>query len=70
LRKQVVKARKGESMAALAKRYKVTVEQVAEWNNMGVNASLKAGQRVTLMLPGKAKRTKAAPPQRRQKAAR
>ena len=70
LRKQVVKARKGESLAALAKRYKVTAEQLAEWNNMGVNASLKAGQRVTLMLPGKAKRTKAAPPQRRQKAAR
>jgi hypothetical protein len=46
------------------------VEQVAEWNNIGVNASLKKGQRVTLMLPGKAKRTKAAPAQRRQKAAR
>ena len=70
MRKQVVTARKGESLAALAKRYKVTVEQVAEWNNIGVNASLKKGQRVTLMLPGKAKRTKAAPVQRRQKAAR
>ena len=59
LRKQVVKARKGETMASLAKRYKVSAEQVADWNKLSVNTSLKTGQKIMLMLPGKAKKTKA-----------
>jgi membrane-bound lytic murein transglycosylase D len=59
LRKQVVKARKGDTMAGLAKRYKVSVEQLADWNKLAVNSSLKPGQKVMLMLPGKAKKTKA-----------
>ena len=69
LRKQVVKARKGETMASLAKRYKVSVEQLADWNKLAVNSSLKPGQKVVLMLPGKAKKTKAPPSEPRRKKA-
>ncbi len=69
LRKQVVKARKGETMASLAKRYKVSVEQLADWNKLAVNSSLKPGQKVVLMLPGKAKKTKASPSEPRRKKA-
>jgi membrane-bound lytic murein transglycosylase D len=60
LRKQVVKARKGDTMASLAKRYKVSVDQLADWNKLALNSSLKPGQKVMLMLPGKAKKSKAA----------
>jgi membrane-bound lytic murein transglycosylase D len=69
LRKQVVKARKGETMASLAKRYKVSVEQVADWNKLALNSSLKPGQKVMLMLPGKAKKTKAAAGKKRRQSA-
>ncbi|NDC60890.1 MAG: LysM peptidoglycan-binding domain-containing protein [Betaproteobacteria bacterium] len=70
LRKQIVKARKGESVVALAKRYKVSAEQVAEWNKIGVNTALKPGQKLSLMLPVKSKRAKAGPTTRRQPATR
>ena len=69
LRKQVVKARKGETMASLAKRYKVSVEQVADWNKLALNSSLKPGQKIMLMLPGKAKKTKAAAGKKRRQSA-
>ena len=69
LRKQVVKARKGETMASLAKRYKVSVEQLADWNKLALNSSLKPGQKVMLMLPGKAKKTKAAAGKKRRQTA-
>ena len=69
LRRQVVKARKGDTLAALARRYKVSVDQLAEWNKLALNSSVKPGQRIVLMLPGKAKKSKARPaPPRRQKA--
>ena len=69
LRKQVVKARKGETMASLAKRYKVSVEQVADWNKLALNSSLKPGQKIMMMLPGKAKKTKAAAGKKRRQSA-
>ena len=69
LRKQVVKARKGDTMASLAKRYKVSVEQLADWNKLALNSSLKPGQKVMLMLPGKAKKTKAAAGKKRRQTA-
>lgn len=70
LRKQTVKARKGDTMASLAKRYKVNLEQLADWNKLAVNSSLKPGQKIVLMLPGKAKKTKATSESRRKKAKR
>lgn len=51
LRRTTVKARKGETVASLARRYKVSAASVAEWNKLSAGAALKAGQSVTLMLP-------------------
>jgi len=69
LRRQVVKARKGDTLASLAKRHKVNLEQLADWNKLALNSSIKPGQKIVLMLPGKTKKTKARPaPAHRQKA--
>jgi membrane-bound lytic murein transglycosylase D len=51
LRRSVVKARKGDTLARLAQRHGVSAVSVAGWNKLAVNAALKPGQRVTLMLP-------------------
>lgn len=51
LKRTVVKARKGDNLARLAQRYGVSAVSAAGWNRMSVNERLKAGQRVTLMLP-------------------
>jgi len=51
LRRTVVKARKGETVARLASRYGVSPASVAEWNKLAANAALKPGQKVSLMLP-------------------
>lgn len=51
LRRTVVKARQGDTVARLARRYGVSAAQVAEWNPVSASASLKAGQSITLMLP-------------------
>ncbi len=69
LRKQVVKARKGDTMASVAKRYKVSVDRLADWNKLALNSSLKPGQKVMLMLPGKAKKSKAAAGKKRRQTA-
>jgi len=64
LRRTVVKARKKDSVVALAKRYRVSPSSVADWNNIGVSATFKVGQSVVLMLPVKAKRSAKAPSRR------
>ena len=51
LRKTVVKARKGDTLATIAKRHNVTVAKVSEWNKLGGTAALKPGQQVVLFLP-------------------
>jgi membrane-bound lytic murein transglycosylase D len=51
LRRSVVKARKGDTLVRLAQRYGVSAVSVAGWNKLAVNAALKPGQQVTLMLP-------------------
>jgi membrane-bound lytic murein transglycosylase D len=51
LRRSVVRARKGDTLARLAQRYGVSAVSVAGWNKLAVNAALKPGQQVTLMLP-------------------
>jgi membrane-bound lytic murein transglycosylase D len=68
LRKQTVKARKYESMQSLAKRYRVNVEQLAQWNNLSTNSALKPGQKLTIMVP-RGKKTKADVGSRRHKKA-
>jgi len=56
LRRVVVKAGKKDTMASLAKRYRVSADQIAQWNKLSVGAHLKPGQRVALYLPVKASR--------------
>ncbi len=55
VRRTVVQVRQGDNLARLARRYGVSAASIVEWNKLSsVNAPLKAGQRVTLMLPRKA----------------
>jgi membrane-bound lytic murein transglycosylase D len=51
LRKTAVKARKGETVASLARRYKLSAAQVAQWNGTSAGSALQAGQNVVLYLP-------------------
>lgn len=50
----VVRVRKGDTLTQLARRYGVSPVSVAGWNKLGVNAKLKVGQQITLMLPQRA----------------
>lgn len=54
LRRTVVRARQGENLTQLARRHGVNPVSAAGWNKLGVNAKLKAGQQITLMLPQRA----------------
>ncbi len=53
-RRTTVKARKGETVASLAKRYGLNAVNVAEWNSAGITSAFKVGQQVVLFLPVKA----------------
>jgi len=54
LRRTVVKAGRNESVASIARRYKVSADQVAEWNSVGAASVFKLGQQVVLHLPVRA----------------
>lgn len=63
LRRVSLKAGKGETVASVARRYKLSAAQVAQWNKVGSQAGFKAGQTVVLWLPpgsGASTRTAAA----------
>jgi len=51
LKRVVVKARKSDTVATLATRYKAAVNSVAEWNKVKTSATFKVGQSVILFLP-------------------
>jgi membrane-bound lytic murein transglycosylase D len=55
MRRTTLKAGKHESVASVAKRYRVSPVQVADWNNVGVNAGFRAGQQVVVFVPVRAK---------------
>jgi membrane-bound lytic murein transglycosylase D len=55
LRKSSIKARKGDTVASIASRYRVAPAQVAQWNKISSGASFKANQAVVMYLPVKAK---------------
>ncbi len=58
LRRVYFKAgRKGDSVAAMSRRFRVSAAQLAQWNGIGVGGHFKAGQQVVVMLPA----TKAQP---------
>jgi membrane-bound lytic murein transglycosylase D len=54
LRKTTVKAKRGDTVAALAARYKVTVSDIVAWNKISSSAHLYAGQALILHLSVKA----------------
>ena len=49
-----VKARKGETVASIAKRFSVTATSVADWNDVKADAKFKLGSQVIVFLPIKA----------------
>ena len=49
--------RKGDSVAAVARRYRVSTAQVAQWNGVGPQARFKAGQSIVVEV-------RSAPPRR------
>ena len=55
LKRMLVKLRKSETVASIAKRYKVTAASVADWNKVAAASTFKAKQSVVLYLPVKAK---------------
>ncbi|WP_367850032.1 transglycosylase SLT domain-containing protein [Rhodoferax sp. WC2427] len=50
-RKAAIKAGKRDTVASIAKRYGVSASNVADWNDLKLNAGFKAGQQVVLFLP-------------------
>ena len=52
-RRTTVKARKGETVATLAKRYRVSTLDVADWNSVTAHTAFKLGQDVVIYLPVK-----------------
>jgi membrane-bound lytic murein transglycosylase D len=50
LKRTVVKARKGDTVASLARRYRVTPDNVADWNKVKTTTALKPGQPMVVFL--------------------
>lgn len=50
-RRTTVKARKGESVASIARRYGLSAASVANWNSVSPQAAFKPGNQVVLFLP-------------------
>jgi len=49
--RRTVKARKGESLSAMAKRLDVSAQDLAQWNKLAASAALKAGQQLAVYTP-------------------
>lgn len=52
--------RRGDSVAAVARRYRVSAAQVAHWNDVGETASFRSGQNIVVMVPAMRARAPAA----------
>ena len=59
-RRTTIKARKGETVASVSKRYGLSATQVAEWNGISANSAFKLGQQVVVFLPVKSSRQRSA----------
>ncbi|RZJ08624.1 MAG: LysM peptidoglycan-binding domain-containing protein, partial [Acidovorax sp.] len=60
-RKTTVRAGKGETVASIARRYKLAASNVADWNDVRANAAFKLGQQIVVYLPVQAARASASP---------
>ena len=56
LRKVSLKAGRKDSVASVAKRYRVSAAQVAQWNDVATSASFRPGQSITVFVAAKAAR--------------
>jgi membrane-bound lytic murein transglycosylase D len=56
LKRILVKARKGDSLASLASRHGVSEANMAAWNKLKVNTHLASGQTLTLLVPSQGAR--------------
>lgn len=59
MRRMTVKARKRDTVASIARRYKVSEAQVAQWNRARIGATFQRGQSVVVYVPVKGGRTMA-----------
>jgi membrane-bound lytic murein transglycosylase D len=50
-RKTTVKAGKRDTVASIARRYRLNVAEVAQWNDVGTSAAFRSGQAVVVYLP-------------------
>jgi membrane-bound lytic murein transglycosylase D len=50
-RRTTLKARRGETVASVARRYRISASSVAGWNNVSAGAAFKSGQQVVVFLP-------------------
>jgi membrane-bound lytic murein transglycosylase D len=55
LRKVALRTGKRDSVDSIAKRYRVSVAQVAQWNDVGTGAKFAPGQTVVVYVPNKAR---------------
>ena len=53
LRRTALKAGRNDSVASVARRYRVSAAAVADWNKLSSTASFRPGQQIVLFLPGK-----------------
>ena len=53
-RRIALKAGRHDSVASVARRYRVSSAQVAQWNDLGTGASFKPGQTIVVFVSGKA----------------
>jgi membrane-bound lytic murein transglycosylase D len=53
-RRTTVRARKGETVASVAKRYNLSASSVADWNDVKASAAFKLGQQIVVYLPVRA----------------
>lgn len=67
-RRTTVKAGRKDTLVSIAQRYKVSISQVADWNDLKSGASLKPGQSLVLFLPVSARGHAAPAPQASQAA--
>jgi len=54
LRKVSLRAGKNDSVDSVAKRYRVSTAQVAQWNDVGIGAKFPAGHTIVVYVPNKA----------------
>jgi membrane-bound lytic murein transglycosylase D len=51
LQKSNIKVAKGETIGSIAKRFKISESELADWNRLGVNSALKVGQSLVILRP-------------------